>query len=289
MARIVPTDRLSRHAAGGRNTICRRHDRLLQRAVGRSFEASPIPNGRSCACGTSSPARVVRLQRTCCPRVRSALPRRIVFKRSDGTSVPVFLTFSALPADCGAAIGLLITDLTTEKYHQELAEAHEALRKSEDALSTKERQLLHITDNTSVLIAQCSRDLPVRLCEQGVRPVSGTLGRRDCRKTRFEVMGQEPSTPSILTSRGCSMANGWSIEAEVPYARIGVRHMRVSYVPDFGVTGKHLRLDRLHYRYHRSQADRRSVTRQRSASFNIPRTASCWRWRRRPRRPLDNP
>src|SRR5688572_1350636 len=83
----------------------------------------------------------------------------LFFTRSDKSTVPVFLAFNALPVDSGAAIGLLVTDLTTEKYHQELAEAHQALRRSEEALSTKERQLLHITDNTSVIIAQCNKDL----------------------------------------------------------------------------------------------------------------------------------
>jgi PAS domain-containing protein len=81
----------------------------------------------------------------------------VILKRSDGSFVPVFLTSNALPADCGAQIGVLFTDLTTEKYHQELATVHEAvrtnqaeLRRSRDqlavtleALSEKERQLHH--------------------------------------------------------------------------------------------------------------------------------------------------
>jgi CheY-like chemotaxis protein len=33
-----------------------------------------------------------------------------------------------LPADCGAAIGVLVTDLTSQKHHEELAAAEEALR-----------------------------------------------------------------------------------------------------------------------------------------------------------------
>ncbi|HTD66607.1 MAG TPA: PAS domain S-box protein, partial [Candidatus Limnocylindria bacterium] len=52
-------------------------------------------------------------------------------RRSDGGLVPTFLTFNALPKDCGAAIGVLITDLTTQRHHEQLTDAHEALRESE--------------------------------------------------------------------------------------------------------------------------------------------------------------
>jgi PAS domain-containing protein len=88
---------------------------------------------------------------------------------------------------------LLITDLTTEKYYQELAAAHEALRKSEDALSRKEQQLLHVTDNTSVIIAQCSRDLKYvfanrACCEFLGRPAEEIVG-----KPLVDVMGQRLS------------------------------------------------------------------------------------------------
>jgi PAS domain S-box-containing protein len=48
--------------------------------------------------------------------------------RADGGSIPVYLTLNVLPADCGAAIGVLVTDLTSQKHHEELAAAEEALR-----------------------------------------------------------------------------------------------------------------------------------------------------------------
>ena len=161
----------------------------------------------------------------------------LFFKRSDETIVPVFLTFSALPADCGASLGLLITDLTTEKYHQELAAAHEALRKSEDALSRKERQLLHITDNTSVLIAQCSRDLRYIFVNRACAQFLGRTAEEIVGKTLAEVMGQEAfETIHPYIER---VLNGERVEyeAEVPYAHLGVRHMSVTYVPDFDATG----------------------------------------------------
>jgi PAS domain S-box-containing protein len=161
----------------------------------------------------------------------------VFFKRSDESSVPVFLAFNALPVDTGAAIGLLITDLTTEKYHQELAAAHEALRKSENALSRKERQLLHITENTSVIIAQCSSDCRYvfanRACAAFLgRPVEEIVG-----KPLAEIMGEEAFDAIRPYIERVLKGERVEYEAEVPYARLGVRHMRVSYVPDFDVAG----------------------------------------------------
>jgi PAS domain S-box-containing protein len=53
----------------------------------------------------------------------------VYLKSSSGDRIPVLLAFNQMPKDCGAALGVLVTDLTTEKYHEELAAAHEALRK----------------------------------------------------------------------------------------------------------------------------------------------------------------
>lgn len=52
-------------------------------------------------------------------------------RKSDATLVPVFLTLNALPADTGAAIGLLVTDLTTQHHHEELNALLEALKEAD--------------------------------------------------------------------------------------------------------------------------------------------------------------
>jgi len=52
-------------------------------------------------------------------------------RRADGAPVPAFLTFNALPKDCGSAIGVLVTDLTPQRHHEQLTAAHAALRESE--------------------------------------------------------------------------------------------------------------------------------------------------------------
>ncbi len=52
-------------------------------------------------------------------------------RNADGALVPVFLTLNSLPPDCGAAIGVLVTDLTTQRHHEKLNAAVEALKESD--------------------------------------------------------------------------------------------------------------------------------------------------------------
>ena len=52
-------------------------------------------------------------------------------QNADGAQVPVFLTFNALPPDTGAAVGLLVTDLTTQRHHEKLNVLLEALKESD--------------------------------------------------------------------------------------------------------------------------------------------------------------
>ena len=49
-------------------------------------------------------------------------------RNASGGLVPVFLTFNTLPTDCGAAVGLIVTDLTTQRHHKELEASLEALK-----------------------------------------------------------------------------------------------------------------------------------------------------------------
>src|SRR5262249_16748681 len=41
-------------------------------------------------------------------------------RRSDGAVVPALLTFNPLPEDTGAALGVLVTDLTDQHHHEQL-------------------------------------------------------------------------------------------------------------------------------------------------------------------------
>ena len=48
-----------------------------------------------------------------------------------GDMVPVFLTLNALPPESGATVGLLVTDLTTQRHHEKLNALLEALREAD--------------------------------------------------------------------------------------------------------------------------------------------------------------
>ncbi|HEU5182818.1 MAG TPA: ATP-binding protein [Candidatus Polarisedimenticolia bacterium] len=52
-------------------------------------------------------------------------------QRAGGGLIPAYLTFSELPPDCGAMIGVLVTDLTSQKHHEQLALAQQALREAD--------------------------------------------------------------------------------------------------------------------------------------------------------------
>ncbi|MDZ4343496.1 MAG: ATP-binding protein [Candidatus Binatia bacterium] len=52
-------------------------------------------------------------------------------QKADGGLIPVFLTFNALPPDSGVAVGVLVTDLTTQRHHEKLNAALEALKESD--------------------------------------------------------------------------------------------------------------------------------------------------------------
>ncbi len=56
--------------------------------------------------------------------------------RADDGTVPVLLTLNALPPESGAAVGVLVTDLTAQKRHDELAAALAALRETEERFRT---------------------------------------------------------------------------------------------------------------------------------------------------------
>lgn len=49
-------------------------------------------------------------------------------RNASGGLVPAFFTFNTLPTDCGAAVGLIVTDLTTQRHHKELEVILEALK-----------------------------------------------------------------------------------------------------------------------------------------------------------------
>ena len=73
-------------------------------------------------------------------------------RRSDGVLVPAYLTLSALPKQCGADIGILITDLTAQKHHEQLATAESALRASQEQLEAELAATRELHEISSLLI-----------------------------------------------------------------------------------------------------------------------------------------
>jgi len=57
-------------------------------------------------------------------------------RRSDGELLSAYLTFNSLQKDTGASIGVLVTDLTSQKHHEQLTAAHDALREAEALFHT---------------------------------------------------------------------------------------------------------------------------------------------------------
>ena len=95
---------------------------------------------------------------------------------ADGSLVPVFLTFNALPPDCGVAIGLVVTDLTTQRHHEKINALLEALKEADCrkneflamlshelrsplAPMTNAVQLLHLQQGSENLIQQQARNI----------------------------------------------------------------------------------------------------------------------------------
>ena len=74
-------------------------------------------------------------------------------RNADGALVPVFLTLNALPPDCGAAVGLLVTDLTTQRHHEKLNVLLEALKEADNRKNEFLAMLAHELRNPLAAIS----------------------------------------------------------------------------------------------------------------------------------------
>jgi PAS domain S-box-containing protein len=160
----------------------------------------------------------------------------IVISRPDGTRAPVYLTLSELPRMSGAAVCVLITDLTAQKHQEELAEAHQALRASEEALLEADRRkteflamlahelrsplapisnalrIMRMTPNDGVTVTSAS-EMMERQVGQLVRSVDDLLdvsrisrGKIELRRTRVEL--RSVAEHAVETVR--LMCEGWT-------------------------------------------------------------------------------
>ena len=112
------------------------------------------------------------------------------------------------------------------------------LAKAISALADTERQLRLVTDQAPVMLAYCDAESRYTFVNKTYAERFG-LKPRDCLgKHISEVLGQaafgsiEPYVQRVLSGEPVEY------EIEVPYARIGRRYMRASYVPEFDDTHK---------------------------------------------------
>ena len=75
-------------------------------------------------------------QRLLCEGRRSSAQTEAQLIASDGTVIPVILTFNALDPESGVAIGVLVTDLTSQRSHERLRETSKQLKINEERYRT---------------------------------------------------------------------------------------------------------------------------------------------------------
>ena len=93
-------------------------------------------------------------------------------QNADGSLVPVFLTLNALPPDCGAAIGLLVTDLTTQHHHEKLNVLLKALEEADQRKNEFLAMLAHELRSPLAPIANAVQLLGLQ--RQNESPIQGT-------------------------------------------------------------------------------------------------------------------
>jgi len=132
-----------------------------------------------------------------------------------GTRIPAYLTFNPLPKGCGALIGVFITDLTTQKHHEELAVAQEALRESDRRKSEFLAMLAHelrnplapirnavnilrltVTDNAQV---QTTSAMLERQVGQMIRLVDDLLDVSRISRGKIELRRERIELTSVLS------------------------------------------------------------------------------------------
>jgi signal transduction histidine kinase/ActR/RegA family two-component response regulator len=100
-------------------------------------------------------------------------------QRTDGQSIPVFLTFNALPPDSGVAFGILVTDLTTQRHQEQLATAMKALEESDRHKNEFLAMLAHELRNPLAPISAAAQLMAmVDLPPERVRQTSAVIQRQ---------------------------------------------------------------------------------------------------------------
>jgi PAS domain S-box-containing protein len=161
---------------------------------------------------------------------------------ANGIALAVFLVTGLLAAFLGHAVHAgrrraeEAAELARRRQWQLEEEAVER-EQAERALRAKEQQLEEVTNSTSVLLTQCTRDLRFVFANRACEEFFG--------RPREEIVGQPiesvigPAALERIRPEVEKVLQGEVVEyeTEVPYAHAGPRFMHVKYVPDRGSDG----------------------------------------------------
>jgi PAS domain S-box-containing protein len=112
-----------------------------------------------------------------------------------------------------------------------------ARKLAEEKLRERETQLRLISTNAPIILSHCDRDGRYLFVNRAFAERFGRQPEEIVGRTLEEILGVEarravqPQIDRVLAGEAVEF------EAEVPYRDLGVRTMRVSYVPDFGDDG----------------------------------------------------
>jgi PAS domain S-box-containing protein len=159
-------------------------------------------------------------------------------RRKDGELLPAFLTFNVLPGDCGGAIGVLVTDLTTEKHREQLTAAHQALRdadrRKDEFLATLAHELrnplapvmaaldaMKLSGDDPAVLRE-TRAMMQRQMKQMVRLIDDLLDVSRITRDKLELRRERVDLESIMHN---------AVEAARPLAQSLQHQMQIS-LPD---------------------------------------------------------
>jgi PAS domain S-box-containing protein len=119
---------------------------------------------------------------------------------ASGEPIPTFVTFNSLPPDCGAAIGLLVTDLTVQKHREQLAAANTALRDSEAQSRRQAGQLAAFLETAAMGVHRLGPDGVVLWANEAELALLG-YAREDYVGHRIHEFHEDPTLAAELLER----------------------------------------------------------------------------------------
>jgi signal transduction histidine kinase/PAS domain-containing protein len=122
-------------------------------------------------------------------------------RRPDNDMVRTYLTFNALPQDFGAAIGVLVTDLTTQRHHDHLRSALAERKLAQEQLEKELQDTKLLQDISAQLIqAQDADALYRRILEAAVKLMQaskGTLQLFDASTAELRLIASHAIDPKL--------------------------------------------------------------------------------------------